>query len=131
MKIGPQPDVALVRQTTDNAKESTALNRNETPRDDDKASAEPLARLAELADQDRLIREEPTEAVGYDARDIRNGQRGAPAQSNASSDAAHEKKLAAIKERIESGFYDSPEVRDRIAERMAEELGKPDQDHDD
>ncbi len=131
MKIGPMPDTALARATTDNTKESTALKTNESSREDSQASSRPLARLAELADQDRLIRQEPTENVGYDARQIRDRQRGARAQASEQRAAANETKMAVIKERIESGFYDSPEVKERIAEMMAEKLGKPDEDHDD
>jgi hypothetical protein len=98
---------------------------NAQPADTVEISLQARLKLAELADAARreilpsLRRTETTAA-----------QR-APQKNEAAKTVDHvtgrrKIDLAQVQRRMETGFYNQPEVKEKIAERLAEELSKPD-----
>lgn len=71
-------------------------------------STDARARLAELADRELKAGGARTEA--------------GPTRSNQNTN-DRQTRIDEIREKIESGFYDRPEVRDRIVDRLTDDLG--------
>lgn len=89
------------------AREETPPEKNPGVADRVEISLDARARLAELADG-------KLKTQGFEAGE-------APSQTNRPYDGAGDK-IAEIRAKIEAGFYDQPEIRDRIISNLTDEL---------
>ena len=109
MEIGPLSNDKPIQQQAGpkRIEEKTGQQAKETV-DRVEISDDARARLAELADL-RL------QSHGDDAEPTRAGDAGPEEESN------HDR-IAEIRKRIETGFYDQPEIREKIADKLVDDL---------
>jgi hypothetical protein len=94
------------------------------PADTVQISLQARLKLAELADQalQETLKIAPPPGTVYSLSDLKKAE-----ADNESSPIANGNKtmLEQVQHRIKTGFYNRPEVKAEIAEKLADELGKP------
>ncbi len=111
MNIGPVNNRLIQQPRIGNSPE-TKVSENKPPaKDQVEISLKARKKLAELADQ--------ALAAETDNKDIRTGKANETAINTEPTKATS---LDEVRARIESGFYDRPEVKDRIAKNLSDEF---------
>lgn len=117
MEIGPVQNNQPPQQPSQNSKPQPSVDVVKKEITDQVEISEDARRmLAEMADQ-ALLEEATTGGAEAPVAD----EAETPEASAAGTDRPNGK-LADIRRRIESGFYDQPEIQDRIADRLSDEL---------
>jgi hypothetical protein len=117
MEIGPVQNNQPIQQPSQNSKPQPSVDVAKGEIIDRVEISEDARRmLAEMAD--RALLEEAT-AGGVEASAVDND---GMSEAQAADKNQVIDKLAEIRRRIESGYYDQPEIQDRIADRLSDEL---------
>ena len=110
MEIGPVSNRPTGQKTegAGSSRQEAAPSGNAQPRpisDRAEISIEGRARLAELADGERLKEQQGPEPVTAD-------------------NLTNEERLEIIRKRVTSGYYNDPKVRTKIVDKLIDDLGK-------
>jgi hypothetical protein len=118
MEIGPVQNNQPIQQPSPNRKpQETVEAAKEAATDRVEISEDARRLLAETAD--RALREE-AESGEADVPDA--GEEPTAAEARPSGEDRPEDKLAEIRRRIEAGFYDRPEIKNKIADKLSDDL---------
>ena len=112
MDIGPVNNRPLQQQRIGNSPEKKVSEQKPPAKDKVEISLEARKRLAELADR-ALAAETDTAKIGTGKINEERPVTTEPTKATS---------LDEVRRRIESGFYDRPEVKDRIAKNLSDEF---------
>ena len=114
MEIGPSHRTAEMVNRPQASKTAVSTDSREDPRPRDAVQISEAGRrqLAELADQARAATATVTEPAENSAEEFNN-------------DGLRADRVRLAKARVQSGYYDQPEIREKIAGTLAENLQEP------